>query len=153
MAYQVHLNSIDEDNRKFVPDEVFETEEDARNVIVDLIECYQTNHGPFVYPICLSTDENIGYIQAILTDDGWEIGYHIAKKYTNQGYATEAIKLFVPFIMIKLNISSILGICHEENLASRKVLEKCGFHLIYQGIDYYQGRKQYVYKYLYQKEM
>ena len=29
MAEDVHLNSLDEDNRKFVPDEVFETIEDA----------------------------------------------------------------------------------------------------------------------------
>lgn len=151
MAYQVHLNSMDDDNRKFVPDEVFETEEEARHVIADLIQCYQSTQGPFVYPICLNTDENIGYVQAIPTDEGWEIGYHIAKTYTNQGYATEAIQAFIPFIMNALNITSILGICHEENVASRKVLEKCGFQLIYHGIDRYQGRHQSIYKFLYKK--
>ena len=30
MAYDVHKNSLDEDNRKFVPDEVFETIEEAQ---------------------------------------------------------------------------------------------------------------------------
>ena len=30
MAEAVHLNSLDEDNRKFNPDEVFETLEDAQ---------------------------------------------------------------------------------------------------------------------------
>ena len=29
MAEAVHLNSLDEDNRRFVPDEVFETVEEA----------------------------------------------------------------------------------------------------------------------------
>ena len=33
MAYDVHKNSLDEDNRRFVPDEVFETAEDAAEVI------------------------------------------------------------------------------------------------------------------------
>ena len=29
MARDVHINSLDEDNRRFVPDEVFETAEEA----------------------------------------------------------------------------------------------------------------------------
>ena len=33
MAQDVHLNSLDEDNRRFVPDEVFETVEDARETL------------------------------------------------------------------------------------------------------------------------
>ena len=33
MAQDVHLNSLDEDNRRFVPDEVFETVEEARGTI------------------------------------------------------------------------------------------------------------------------
>ena len=33
MAQAVHENSLDEDNRRFVPDEVFETVEDAREAV------------------------------------------------------------------------------------------------------------------------
>ena len=33
MAYDVHINSLDEDNRRFVPDEVFETVDDARETV------------------------------------------------------------------------------------------------------------------------
>ena len=33
MAESVHKNSLDEDNRRFVPDEVFETVEDAKETI------------------------------------------------------------------------------------------------------------------------
>jgi len=36
--------------------------------------------------------------------DEWEVGYHIASKYTGNGYATEAVKAFVPLIMKRLNI-------------------------------------------------
>ena len=46
MAEAVHLNSLDEDVRRFVPDEVFETLETAREVVSDLIECYDTEDGP-----------------------------------------------------------------------------------------------------------
>jgi len=33
MAEDIHLNSLDQDNRRFVPDEVFETVEEAHTVI------------------------------------------------------------------------------------------------------------------------
>ena len=33
MALAVHLNSLDEDNRRFVPDEVFETVEEATDTV------------------------------------------------------------------------------------------------------------------------
>ena len=33
MAMDVHKNSLDEDTRRFVPDEVFETLEDAQDTI------------------------------------------------------------------------------------------------------------------------
>ena len=33
MAQAVHENSLDEDNRRFVPDEVFETREDRKSVV------------------------------------------------------------------------------------------------------------------------
>ena len=40
MAKEVHENSLDDDNRKFVPDEVFETEDAARETIKFLIGQY-----------------------------------------------------------------------------------------------------------------
>ena len=46
MAGDVHRNSLDEDNRRFVPDEVFETEEDAREAIGFLMSQYGRPDGP-----------------------------------------------------------------------------------------------------------
>ncbi len=40
MAEAVHLQSLDEDNRRFVPDEVFETVEDAAKTVGFLMGCY-----------------------------------------------------------------------------------------------------------------
>lgn len=150
MAYDVHVNSLDEDNRRFVPDEVFETEEIAKDTLEYLISCYQTNDSPLVYPILLLDNTNIGYVQAVDIDDGkYEVGYHVAKKYTGQGYASEALKAFIPVIMEKLNINSILGVCLKENVASIKVLEKVGFKKVFDGIDLYQGEEKEVVKYEY----
>jgi len=53
MAEDVHKNSLDEDNRRFVPDEVFETVEDAKETIEFLMSQYGGTEGPLVYPILL----------------------------------------------------------------------------------------------------
>ena len=151
MVESVHYNSLDENNRKFVPDEVFETLEEARETILFLMKCYESeNDGPKVYPIILKTGENIGYVQAVtLEKNEWEIGYHIAENYTRNGYATEAVRAFVPEVTKLLGITHIWGICRGDNIASRKVLEKCSFKLHNRSIEDYKGEQHEVYKYLY----
>ena len=148
MAEVVHLNSLDEDNNSFVPDEVFETIEKAEETLVWLIGNYGSRE-PLVYPVLLKSGENIGYVQALPLGKRWEIGYHIAKPYTGNGYATEAVKAFLPVIMQYLQIKEIVGECLEGNIASRKVLEKCGFQLEFKGSGNYQGEKREICKYIY----
>ena len=152
MAKAVHENSLDEDNRKFVPDEVFETEDAARETIEFLIRQYETDDGPLAYPILTKNNENIGYVQLAPIHDGWEIGYHIAKKYTGKGYATEAVSSFLPFIAEKKALSAIYGICLKENVASIKVMEKCGFKNLYRGIGEYQGEQREIVKNIWRKQ-
>ena len=85
MAQAVHENSLDEDNRRFVPDEVFETVEEAAETIGFLMSQYGSNDGPLIYPVLLKDSTNIGYVQAVPLDDGvWEIGFHIGILYTNR---------------------------------------------------------------------
>ena len=48
MARAVHENSLDEDNRRFVPDEVFETEAEALETIGFLMSRYESEEGPLV---------------------------------------------------------------------------------------------------------
>ena len=150
MAEAVHENSLDGDNRRFVPDEVFETAEEAEETIRFLMRQYGGTEGPLVYPVLLKDGTNIGYVQAVPTGDGgWEAGYHIGERYTRRGYATEAMKAFLPAVMEQLGIRSISGICLAENLASRRVMEKCGFVKQYEGIGPYQGKNINICRYLY----
>ena len=148
MASAVQKNSVDEDNKRFVPDEVWETVEETEEVLKFLISQYGTTDGPLVYPIIVkATKDNIGYVQLCPIDDGkWEIGYHIAKKYTGNGYATEAVKAFLPVIAKQVNISEIYGICLAENKASLSVMRKCGFENLFSGIGLYQGAEQKIVK-------
>ena len=148
MAEDVHKNSLDEDNQRFVPDEVFETVEDAKETLEFLISQYGSTTGPLVYPVITKNEnKNIGYVQLVPLDDGiWEIGYHIAKQYTKNGYATEAVKAFLPVISKDVGTDKVHGICLSENAASKHVLKKCGFEDVFEGLGVYQDEKRKIYK-------
>ncbi len=151
MAQSVYENSQDEDTKRFVPDEVYNSVEEACEVIECLMSRYDSADGPFVYPV-LTNDggKNIGYVQLckleLEDEEVWEIGYHIAKDFTGKGYATEAVKAFLPAMAQNLNIKEVYGICLVENTASIRVLEKCGFTQIYQGRGNYQGKEEQIIK-------
>ena len=150
MVEAVHLNSLDEDNRKFNPNEVFETMEIAQDTVEFLMSVYENGDGPLVYPVLLADGTNIGYVQAVpMDDDEWEVGYHIAKSFAGKGYATEAVKAFLPVIMKEIGITEILGICVVENIASIKVLEKVGFVKEFEGMGTYQDEEREICKYTY----
>ena len=148
MAECVHINSLDENTRRLVPDEVFATVQEAHDAITFLITCYGDTASPLVYPVLLQSGENIGYVQAVPLADEWEVGYHIAAKHTGNGYASEAVDGFLPVIMRKLGIERIWGICRADNAASRRVLEKCGFSLASQTVGDYHGEVHELCKYL-----
>lgn len=148
MAMSVHLNSLDGDNRRFLPDEVFESSEEALSAIRHLISCCQSQDGPFVHAVLLKTDQQIGHVQLVKIREGWEIGFHTGQKYRNRGYATEAVKAFLPLITEQVDTPVIYGICDQENLASRKVMEKCGFTLAYEGMDLCRGQERLICRYL-----
>ena len=150
MAEAVHLGSLDEDTRRFLPDEVFETAEIAAEVIADLMDCYAGTEGPFVHPM-LADGQYVGYVQLVPIEDGWEIGYHTVKAYAGRGYATEAVSAFLPVMMEKLHLTQVAGICDAQNAASLRVLEKCGFRRVFEGEGMYHGAMTPIVKMMYTK--
>ena len=101
-----------------------------------------------MYPVLTKPDgRNIGYVQMAQIGNGeWEIGYHIAEKYTGRGYATEAVRAFLPAAAEKAGTGEVYGICLQENTASVRVLNKCGFHPVYRGTGDYHGEKRAILK-------
>ena len=148
MAQIVQENSVDEDNKRFVPDEVWESVEEVEETLEFLITQYGSFEGPLVYPIIVKeNNDNVGYVQLVPIEDGmWEIGYHIAKRYTGNGYATEAVRGFLPVIAKAANVTEIYGICLADNKVSNAVMKKCGFINVYSGMGLYQGIEREIIK-------
>ncbi len=149
MAEAVHLGSLDADTRRFLPDEVFETAGIASEVIAELMECAKGD-GPYVHPM-LVNGKYAGYVQLVPLEGGWEIGYHTVKSHAGKGYATEAVRAFLPVMMNKLGIAEVSGVCDAENTASVRVLEKCGFVRVFEGAGTYQGTVRPIVKMVYKK--
>ena len=56
-----------------------------------------------------------------------EIGYGIVEKYQEHGYATEAVKALSQWAFQEPKVLAIEAEIDDKNIASKKVLEKCGF--------------------------
>lgn len=80
--------------------------------------------------ILKETNECLGQIAFFLVDNKnhfSEIEYCISRTFQKKGLATEATKAVMKFGFENVNFHKI-QICHKENnIASQKVIEKCGF--------------------------
>ena len=68
--------------------------------------------------------------------DELEIGYAIAKRFWNRGYATEAAEVFLRYAFENINSGTITAVAEPENTASRRVMEKLGMRFDYTGEFY-----------------
>ena len=77
-------------------------------------------------------------------DGKWEIGYHVAKAYTGNGYATEAVKAVLEWAFSHPKVTAVEAETYPDNTASKRVLEKCGFAL--NGVIGEEGSRWSIYK-------
>ena len=90
-----------------------------------------------VYAIELKKNEKvigcIGYLTndksnlKNLKENEVEIGYWISEDYWNKGICTEALKLLIKYCFDIKKYNIIWGTYFLDNLASGRVMEKCGF--------------------------
>lgn len=74
-------------------------------------------------------DQAIGTIACSKDEHALEFGYLLNQKAWGQGYATEAACTIVEWAVRQPSIHRIWATCDTENLASARVLEKCGLSL------------------------
>lgn len=75
--------------------------------------------------------EYVGNIGLVKGNDVYrksaEVGYFIGEEYWNKGIVTTALKLITDYGFRNLDIVRIHTGVYEHNLASQRVLEKCGY--------------------------
>ncbi|MBQ3965139.1 MAG: hypothetical protein II682_06825, partial [Firmicutes bacterium] len=71
MAEAIHADSLDDATRRFLPDEVFETIEEARKTVAFLMSRYDAQDGPLVYAVIRKEDNRLaGYVQMVPVEEG-----------------------------------------------------------------------------------
>lgn len=71
-----------------------------------------------------------GFTSFSFNDASCEIGYVLNPKYHGMDLATEAAERVIRFAFERLSASSVCARCMKDNIASRRVMEKCG--MVYQ---------------------
>ena len=123
---------------KYTGDKPFESAEEARAFIAAYSHYDQYGYGRWA--ICLKpTGHFIGFCGLKYHPDPkiTEVGYRLIKKYWGQGIATEATMASIKYGFDQIGLSKIYAHVDAKNLASARVLIKCGMHFV--GNDTHQG--------------
>ncbi|KAA3510448.1 GNAT family N-acetyltransferase [Agrobacterium rosae] len=88
--------------------------------------------GKCVYAITrMENGEFMGCCGLEPQEDGktLEMGYWLGERYWNNGYTTEAAHALIDMAFRTRDIEQIDARCRVTNIASRRVIQKCGFQL------------------------
>ncbi len=91
----------------------------------------------------------IGILTEFLTDGKTvEIGYGIGSSYWNNGYVTEAVEAFIPYLFKERGFDTVYASCFIDNPASKRVMEKVGMtysHTNYAELEYLGKSRDLIY--------
>ena len=76
------------------------------------------------------TNEKIGRAEITRNDseESAMIGWMLIKSEWGKGLATEIAEALIEYCFNKLHVHRVYALCHPDNIASWKVMEKCGMH-------------------------
>ena len=79
-----------------------------------------------------------------MPDGDMELGYFLKRTAWNKGYATEVSNRLLEFAFRESPLNELVASVHDENVASKNVLEKSGF--VYSGLARCYGRVSPIYR-------
>lgn len=119
----------------------------TKKIIAEWMRAYE-DEKCHRYGICLKeTDGLIGMIDVVdHEDDVPVIGYVLGRRYWGKGYMTEAFKGFSDYLLEE-GFPEIRIEAEEQNLASNRVIMKCGFDFVGKKTMPVKGRDVIINKY------
>jgi len=121
-VWEIWSNS---ENEKYMHDPVESLEE-----MISICKNNKNNNDYLTVAMVKDTGEIIGTCCFGSTNrkNEWGLGYSIKQKFLGKGYATEIVKSVIAF-GYGLGITDFIADCAIENIASWKVMEKCGMNI------------------------
>jgi ribosomal-protein-alanine N-acetyltransferase len=119
----------DPEMTKYVVWDYHKTIDDTYNFLNTAFDSYKKGD---VAPWAIVSKEDMKVIGTI--DYHWwntkynlaEMGYALGKNYWNKGYTTEAVREIIKFGFDRMQLNRIQAKCEIDNVASEKVMLKCG---------------------------
>jgi len=133
--------------QSMISEPVYSTKEEVMELLEKYISSYQNNDYYRWAVVEKNSLACIGQIAIYLVNEKnhWcEIEYCIGSQFHRKGFATEATQAIINFGFKSVNFHKI-QVCHKEmNIASKGVIQKCGF--TYEGTmrDYFYMDEKYV---------
>lgn len=109
------------------------TLENITGILNDVILPQYTLYGHGRWAVHLkSNDEFIGWcgLKYIKEADEIDLGYRFKENYWGRGYGFEAARATIDYGFSVLKLSGIFARALPENVASWKIMEKCGMHYV-----------------------
>jgi RimJ/RimL family protein N-acetyltransferase len=89
-----------------------------------------------------SDGEAAGWVELRLAGNEAEVSYNVTAELRRQGIASRALQAFLTWAAQQIGLRRAYLACHIDNLASRRVAEKCGFVPVGQQGGEYQFRRE-----------
>lgn len=133
-AKHLYENHLEEEVKKWIPNESYADIEEALGAINFYIDCVNSRHLPYVLAVELKENGELigdtGVNEVEGKADEVEMGYVICKKYSGKGYATELLEAMTEFVTLTFGMNVLYGRVMRGNSASVRVLEKNGYNFV-----------------------
>lgn len=108
------------------------TEEQLKDFLLECVKNSNRNHlEKFEFAVVLDYESKvIGNVYVGFNENAAEIGWILNKSYWGNGYIPEAAKEVVDYVFKQTDKEIIKATCSAKNVASYRVMEKCGMKLI-----------------------
>jgi ribosomal-protein-alanine N-acetyltransferase len=128
-AEDLFAYASDSEVAKYVTWEPHGTIEDSRAFLQDVLERYE-KRLPANWGLVLKATGRLvgtcGFMSWFPAQGRAEIGFALGRRHWGQGFMTEAVRQVILWGFSKCGLNRIEGECKPENLASARVMEKCG---------------------------
>ena len=118
--------------RQWLPSQVYRDERHAGTAIEYLIGQFNLDASPTTNAFVFGVEEKvtgrlIGHVGLSPFFDSVEVGFGIATSEQRKGYATEGVARVCAWGLERFSLPAIVGVTDEANVASQRVLIRCGF--------------------------
>jgi RimJ/RimL family protein N-acetyltransferase len=118
--------------RQWLPSQVYQDERHACSAIEYLVGQFNLDASPTTNAFVFGVEEKvtgrlIGHVGLSPFADTVEVGFGIATSEQRKGYATEGVGRACAWGLERFSLPAIVGVTDKLNVASQRVLIRCGF--------------------------